>query len=92
LYGVVRYYFKSKVFYETSLEGNIESKVHDLAYVDWLQFDTPGVSPLEKKTGLMTVRMKYIDCEQIVNVRRIIARCVLAPTKSKANIYFVVEL
>ena len=54
LYGVIRYFFQSKVFYETST-GQVESKVHELAYIDWLQF-TPGTSALEEKTGLLTVK------------------------------------
>lgn len=88
-YGRILYFFKSKVYYKTN-EG-IQSKMHDLAYVNWLQF-TPEISQLEKKTSLFTIENRHYDCEHIVNVRRLVARCSLSSTHSKRKSHFVVEL
>ncbi|KXJ09324.1 uncharacterized protein LOC110247141 [Exaiptasia diaphana] len=92
LYGKVLFFFISKVYFKDN-EGKSQSKMHNLAYVNWFEYSSLDLTSDEKKTGMLQVSSAFLDnFETIVNVRRLVSRCVLSSCKPKATSRFVIEL
>lgn len=92
LYGKVLFFFNSRVYYKGN-DGNSLNKMHNLAYVNWFEYHSLDVTRNEKMTGMLQVSSKILDnFEPIINVRRLVSRCVLSSIEPKATSRFVIEL
>lgn len=84
-FGIARYYFTATALIQQ------RPKLHHLAYVTWMKFNSPNPEPLSQ---LYTVTKDLYVGDRIISPRRFLRRCVLVSPKSPGSetFFFACEL